>query len=204
MSLAFLIMQGMNPWVAVPLGVLGGIAIGAISGVAIAYLRLPDIVTTIAVGAFAGGAAYLFSNGRDIFRNFFGSGILTLNNGTFLNISYATYLLIAVYAVAYVLLHKTRWGRCLYATGENPITAKYLRHQREALRDSGVCDLGGADDLRGDGANLGGRQGRGRGRPRLHARHLCRGSARRRDLSGGRASCRPAPGCSSSLSSTTG
>lgn len=125
MGVAYFILNGFSPWVAVPLGMLGGAAVGLINGIAISYFRLPDIVTTIATGAFFGGASYLFSNGKDIFRNFFGSGILTLNNGTFLDVSYATIFLLGTYAVGFVFLHVTKWGRCFYATGEYPVTAKY-------------------------------------------------------------------------------
>ena len=125
MFVAFLIMSGFNPWVAVPLGMLGGLVVGMMNGIAISYLRLPDIVTTIAVGAVVGGASYWFSNGKDIFRNFFSSGILTLNNGKLFGVSYATIFLIFAYVIAFVFLHKTRWGRSFYATGEYPVAAKY-------------------------------------------------------------------------------
>ncbi|SIQ96016.1 ribose transport system permease protein/rhamnose transport system permease protein [Rhizobium sp. RU20A] len=125
MTIGFLIANGYDLWVCILVGLAAGAAIGAINGIAISVFGLPDIVTTIATGSIAGGLAFLYSKGRTIFQNFMQSGIIDLNDARILGYSVSFFFLIAIYAVAWFLMHRTRYGASFQATGENPVSAYF-------------------------------------------------------------------------------
>lgn len=107
--------------------IIGGIAVGAVcgllNGVAISLVRLPDIVTTIAMGSVTYGLSYIYSNGATISDNFMESGILDINDRKILGLDAPIFFMIVLYALAWVVLHRSRFGRAFYATGENPRSA---------------------------------------------------------------------------------
>lgn len=125
MTIGFMIAGGHELWLCILVGVMAAAIVGAFNGMAISYFGLPDIVTTIATGSIAGGLAFLYSNGRTIFQNFVTSGILDLNDARLFGYSVSFYFLIALYAVAWVFMHRTRYGASFYATGENPVAAYF-------------------------------------------------------------------------------
>jgi ribose transport system permease protein len=109
--------------------IVGGIAFGAVfgmlNGIAISVVRLPDIVTTIAMGSMTYGLSYIYSNGATISDNFMGSGILDINDQKIAYLDAPIFFMLLLYAIAWVVLHRTRFGRSFYATGENPLSAMY-------------------------------------------------------------------------------
>lgn len=113
----------------VGLGVLGalavGLACGLVNGIAVAWMRLPDIVATIATGGLAVGLSYFYSNGTSISKNFFMSGILDLNDAKYLGIDAPVAILLAAALLAGIVLHFSRFGRAFYATGENRTSAVF-------------------------------------------------------------------------------
>ncbi|MDO9417599.1 ABC transporter permease [Pararhizobium sp.] len=125
MTIGFMIAGGHDLWLCILVGVLVAIVVGAFNGIAISYFGLPDIVTTIATGSIAGGLAFLYSRGRTIFQNFVNSGILDLNDARIMGYSVSFFFLIALYAAAWVFMHRTRYGASFYATGENPVSAYF-------------------------------------------------------------------------------
>ncbi len=108
--------------------VLGCIAMGAfcgaISGTLIGKLRLPDVVTTIAIGSIAYGMGFVYSGGKQFSRNFFSTGILDINDGKLLVVPMPVVILLVVAIVAFVVLHRSRFGQSFYAVGENPLSAR--------------------------------------------------------------------------------
>ena len=125
MSMGALIAAGLPFWAAIMGGLALGAVLGAISGIAISYFELPDIVTTIAVGSICGGLAFLYTGGRSIFQNFFQSGITDLNDARLLGLGVSLWILLAVYAAAWFVMSRTRTGMAFYATGENPVAAHF-------------------------------------------------------------------------------
>ncbi len=109
------------------LSVLGSIGIGSlcglISGILVARVKLPDVVTTIGIGSIAGGMAFLY--GVSIFSsNFFSSGILRINDSMLWLVPLPVVLLAATGVIAYYFLHLSRYGQSFYAVGESPLTAR--------------------------------------------------------------------------------
>ncbi len=125
MTIGFMIAGGYSLGIAIAGGLAVGIAVGLVNGIAVSYARLPDIVTTIATGSIVGGAAFLYTGGRTIFQNFMTSGLIDLNDIRFLGLNASVYFLLAVYVIAYVVMHRSRFGSSFYATGENPVSAHF-------------------------------------------------------------------------------
>ncbi|WP_416356883.1 ABC transporter permease [Aureimonas phyllosphaerae] len=109
------------------MGVAGALAVGLlcglVNGFAVAYLRLPDIVATIATGGAAVGLSYFYSNGTSLSKNFFSSGILDLNDAKYLGLDAPVAILALAALLSAVVLHGSRFGRAFYATGENRTSA---------------------------------------------------------------------------------
>lgn len=125
MTIGFMIAGGYPLWICIVAGLVAGAAVGVFNGVAISYFHLPDIVTTIATGSIAAGLAFVYSNGRTIFQNFMTSGILDINDARLFGYSLSFFFLIGIYLVAWVFMHRTRYGASFYATGENSVAAYY-------------------------------------------------------------------------------
>lgn len=125
MTLGALIAVGLPLWLVVIIGLALGGGIGAISGIAISYFDLPDIVTTIAVGSMGAGLAFIYSGGSTIFQNFFTCGIIDINNSRVGSVPVAFWVLIGIYAVAWFVIGHTRTGIAFYGTGENPKAAHF-------------------------------------------------------------------------------
>lgn len=102
-----------------------GLMCGLINGLLVGYGRLPDVVTTIAVGSVAYGMAFVYNNGADFSDNFFSSGFVTLNYKTILGLQIPVAILITTTIVAGFFLHFTRYGQSFYAAGENPLATHY-------------------------------------------------------------------------------
>lgn len=125
MSMGAIIAAGQPLWLAILGGILIGGFIGFVSGMAIGRFGLPDIVTTIAIGSITAGMAFLYTGGRSIFQNFFQSGIIDLNDARVMGLGVSLWILVAIYATAWFVMHKTKTGVTFYATGENPVAALY-------------------------------------------------------------------------------
>src|SRR3569833_3057520 len=111
-------------WAAIPFGVFCGLVIGLINGIAIAYLRNPTMIITLAVSAVAQGLMVAYSGGfspRDSAspaKKFIGA------HSTF-GIPHAVIVWIIVGALAVFLLTRSTFGRAVYGIG-NKESAAYL------------------------------------------------------------------------------
>ncbi|MEL6100841.1 MAG: ABC transporter permease [Pseudomonadota bacterium] len=106
------------------IGLSVGLICGAFNGFLVTRMGLPSIVVTIGTMSLFRGISYIVL-GDQAYRGypadfaFFGQGYV------FWVISFEL-VLFAVLAVIYsVLLHKTNFGRAVYAIGNNPVGAKF-------------------------------------------------------------------------------
>jgi len=116
---------------AVPAAIVAGLLVGALCGLLNGLLitrgRLPPFIATLGLMSVARGAALVYTDGRPI--SGFAAGFRWLATGRVLDVPMPVILTALVYAAAYFVLTRTRFGRYVYAIGGN----------EEATRLSGVA-----------------------------------------------------------------
>lgn len=114
---------------------------GVVNGMLVGRFRLPDMVVTIGLGTAVYGLAYIYSGGTYIYRNFTTSGIMQLNNAKPLGVPLPIWFLAALYLAAWVLLHRTTFGRRLVAVGGNRNAAEFsgIRASLQVLAAFVIC-----------------------------------------------------------------
>lgn len=101
-----------------------GCASGLASGIGVHYLKVPSLVMTLGVGSVLQGAAYLYSKGAP--KGNTAPLVKWMVTGQLFGGLSPLILLWMVLSVAViVMLHKTVFGRNIYAVGKNPLAAHY-------------------------------------------------------------------------------
>jgi ribose transport system permease protein len=116
---------GFGSLIAIPFGILCGAVIGAVNGLAVAYLRIPSMIITLATNAVVQGLMVVYTGGfapqdsASAAMRFLAIGYLipAVPNGVLV------WLVVGVLAV--FLLTRTTFGRSLYAIG-NRERAAYM------------------------------------------------------------------------------
>jgi galactofuranose transport system permease protein len=126
---AALLLQGWSPWPVMLLMLLMGIALGAIMGMLITYLKVQPFIATLAGMWFSRGLCYLISDAEIRIHN----PTYTLLSGTKLLIpglsepatqsgDYISILVVVAlifFAISIFIAHFTRFGRTIYSMGGN-------------------------------------------------------------------------------------
>ncbi|OUP18663.1 ribose ABC transporter permease [Lachnoclostridium sp. An196] len=135
---------GMNPVMALVIGLIVGAVLGLFNGFLVTNLKLQPFIATLGTMSLYRGIAYVVTGGvpvtnvPDSFRNIFNGQIG--NSG----IRYYVIVMLVVFIVAHVILSKTRTGDYLYAVGGNEEAAKLSgvntrKTKYIAYIASGVC-----------------------------------------------------------------
>lgn len=103
-----------------------GVVCGAINGFGIAWIGFPPFIMTLGMMGIARGAAQVFTNGVPLFG--VSSQFARVAGGVTFGIPNLVFYMAAIFALSYVVLSKTIFGRRIYAIGGN----------QEAARLSGV------------------------------------------------------------------
>ena len=117
--------------VVVPIALAGGLLIGAMNGLLVVRLRVPDLLATLGMLFVLQGAQLLPSRGQSIstgvvlggkeYTGIFTDAFLYIGRGRIGGeIPVPIVLFAFVGIVLWVVLERTRWGRMLYAIGGNP------------------------------------------------------------------------------------
>jgi rhamnose transport system permease protein len=115
---------GAGPWMLVAIGLAVGLAAGAFNGFIVTRFHIPSIVVTIGTMSLFRGIAFVVL-GDQVYRSYppgfdyFGQGYV------FWVFSFEFVLFLAVAVVFGVILHKTVFGRQIYAIGNNPVAAQF-------------------------------------------------------------------------------
>lgn len=109
-----------------PLALFGGVAAGALSGfingALVAWLALPAFIVTLGSMTYLRGTAYSLLDGQPLIANQL--GYRAIGNGAIAGIPIPVVVMIAVYAVFWFLLERTKFGRHVYAVGGNAEAAR--------------------------------------------------------------------------------
>lgn len=127
-AMAVCLENGLSIEVAMLVGLLVGTAAGTFNGVMIAYGMLPSLVVTIGTLALYRGVAQIILEERG--NSGFPEWYQDIGFGTIPGtpVPWSSLIFIICFIGFAVFLHRTRWGRSLYAIGNN----------REAARFSGI------------------------------------------------------------------
>ncbi len=107
--------------VAIVAGLVVGVASGAVNGFVVSRFRVPSFVVTLGMLSTARGLTMLYTLGRPVpsltpeFR--------WMGTGQVAGVPAPILILIAVFAVSWWVLGRTRFGRHVYAVGGNPRAA---------------------------------------------------------------------------------
>lgn len=120
--IAMLLAGGVPIWLSIILTLLIGVVIGIINGFGIVRMRLPPFIMTLATMTALRSFGLLITDGQTV-------GGLPLNFILFsshrtLGIPNLFIIVILIAIPAYFLLHRSRWGRYLFAVGSNPEAAR--------------------------------------------------------------------------------
>ncbi len=101
---------------AIPFGILCGVALGLFSGIGVAYLRIPSMIVTLAVNAVAQGLMVVHTGGFSP-QDASSPAMRVLATGQTLGIPNAAVVWAAVGGAAVFLLSRTTFGRAVYGIG---------------------------------------------------------------------------------------
>ena len=135
---------GMNPVLAIIIGLAVGAALGIFNGFLVTNLKLQPFIATLGTMSLYRGIAYVVTGGQpvtnvpDSFRGIFNGQIGSTG------IRYYVIVMIIVFVVAHLILSKTRTGDYLYAVGGNEEAAKLSGVNTKKIKYiayivSGVC-----------------------------------------------------------------
>ena len=115
---------GLNPIVAILIGLLVAAAFGALNGSLVTFIRLPPFIVTLGTLNIAFALTRIYTTqtvvGLPPAMTFLGNTFRI--GGT--AITYGSVLMIILYAVAWFVLRSTPAGRYVYAVGDNPEAAR--------------------------------------------------------------------------------
>ncbi len=107
----------LHPAAAVLFGIAVGVAMGAINGALVAYVRIPPFIATLGMLSFASGNVLGFSKGWPITQ--IPRSFLWVAQDSFLAVPVPVWIALALAVVAHLVLTFTAFGRRTYAIGGN-------------------------------------------------------------------------------------
>ncbi|MBC5785946.1 ABC transporter permease [Ramlibacter sp. USB13] len=110
---------------AIPFGILCGALLGLVNGIGVAWLRVPSMIFTLGINAVAQGLIVVHTGGFAPQDRATPAMHLVATGRSFLGIPNALLVWAAVGAATLFLLHRTAFGRAVYAVG-NRERAAYL------------------------------------------------------------------------------
>jgi rhamnose transport system permease protein len=124
-SMAVCLEQGLPVELAMVLGIVIGTLAGLINGLIVVYGELPSLVVTIGTLALYRGVAQIILNERGV--SGFPQWYQDIGFGTIgaTPIPWSSLIFVVLFIGFAVFLHRTRWGRALYAIGNNVGAARF-------------------------------------------------------------------------------
>ena len=108
-------------WLILSIGLGVGAVVGLVNGWCITALDMDPIITTLGAMAITRGLAYVISDSQSILM--FEETTDFISNGVFFNIPIPIILFMLTALICGVVLHKSKFGRSIYAIGANEVSA---------------------------------------------------------------------------------
>lgn len=117
---AGLLGSGMPVTLAILISLILGCILGMMNGLLISYGKLAPFIVTLATMTIFRGATLVYTNGNPITKGLSDTFLFQfLGQGYILGIPFPVIIMFIVFIVLYVLLHKTAFGKSVYAIGGN-------------------------------------------------------------------------------------
>ncbi|UEX90255.1 ABC transporter permease subunit [Staphylococcus ratti] len=122
--IALMITSGIDPIIAIIIGVLAGAVLGMLNGLFVAKGNMAPFIVTLATMTIFRGITLVITDGNPI-TNLGDSYLFQLfGKGYLLAIPVPAVTMTIVFIVLFIILHKTTFGRHTYAIGGNEVAAK--------------------------------------------------------------------------------
>lgn len=108
---------GMDTWLAVLIGLIAGAVMGAVNGFIVAKGRLAPFIVTLATMTIFRGLTLVYTDGKPITG--LNKDFAVIGKGYFLQIPMPIIWMIITFAVVYIILKHTTFGRRVYSVGSN-------------------------------------------------------------------------------------
>ena len=109
-------------WLILTIGLSTGTLVGLLNGWCIAVMDMDPIITTLGAMAITRGLAYVISESQSILM--FEETTDFISNGTIFYIPMPIILFLITALIFSIILHKSKFGRTIYAIGANEASAK--------------------------------------------------------------------------------
>ncbi|MFS9135413.1 ABC transporter permease subunit [Streptococcus mitis] len=117
---AGLLGSGMPVILAILISLILGCILGMMNGLLISYGKLAPFIVTLATMTIFRGATLVYTNGNPITKGLSDTFLFQfLGQGYIVGIPFPVIIMFIVFIVLYVLLHKTAFGKSVYAIGGN-------------------------------------------------------------------------------------
>ena len=133
--------HGVNYLLAILIGLLVGVAGGAVNGVLVAFAGASSFIITLAMGQVFNGFEYLITKQETIFQGI-PNAYTQIATGTFLGLSNQFFIMLGVLVIIYLLLEQSTIGRFMYALGGNQEAARLSGIRVRELRTLGFMIIG--------------------------------------------------------------
>ena len=118
---------GIPGWLALLLGLVIGVAAGALNGLLITRFQLPPFIVTLGTLNVFTALTLLYATGRTIRRTELAEGLAFLGRSFPIGevrVTYGVVAMLLLYAIAAYALRQTTWGRHVYAVGDDADAAR--------------------------------------------------------------------------------
>ncbi len=116
---AGMLTSGMDPMLAVFLGLLIGLALGAVNGLIITKGKVAPFIATLATMTVFRGATLVYTDGKPITGLSNSFTFEMLGKGYFFGIPFPVIIMLIVFLILFFILRNTVFGRQVYAIGGN-------------------------------------------------------------------------------------
>jgi ribose transport system permease protein len=113
---------GIPLWIAAVCGLLSGTLVGFLNGFMVTFMKINPLITTLGTFSIVRGLAFVLSAGQ---TNQLSNEVFQfLGRGEVFGVSASLLLMLALYALFFVMMRYTQFGRNLYALGGSPDAAR--------------------------------------------------------------------------------
>ena len=122
------------------IGLVIGLAFGVASGMLIAYLDAPAFIVTLGMTSVARGLAYIYTQGSPIIN--LSEEFEFIGQGTVGGVPFPVFVFLGIIVLFVVILHLTKTGRYIFATGNNEAAAIASGVKTRRVKLLVYCTLG--------------------------------------------------------------